>query len=481
MCLRCWSCLADHPRPLQKDYAGAFAALELDEELTAGLKELSRRHGATLYMTLLAGWAVLLSRLSGQQDVVIGTPTANRGRTEIEGLIGFFVNTLALRIDLSGSPTVSELLEQVKAQSLAAQHHQDIPFEQVVEIVQPVRTLSHSPLFQVMFVWQNNEQGGLRLPGLELRPLGSRHRASKFDLTLSLGEAGKGIFGGIEYATSLFEQGTIERYLGYLRKLLEGMVADETRSVGRLPMLSDSERHRLLYEWNDTKAEYPSDKCVHELFEAQVERTPDAVAVVFEDESLSYGELNRRSNQLAHYLRQLGVKPDDRVAICVERGFEMIVGLLGILKAGGAYVPLDPAYPVERLRFMLEDSAPVALLTQAALKDLFEGLQMPAVELDDRSAAWRQRPDSNPDPHSIGLTSSHLAYVIYTSGSTGQPKGVMVEHQGLCNLVLAQHMWLRRRTREPGITIRTFSFDACVFEVVMALCQGALALLLSSR
>ena len=383
-------------------------------------------------MTLLAAWAALLARLSGQQDVVIGTPVANRGRTEVENLIGFFVNTLALRLDLSGSPTVSELLRQAKAQALAAQQHQDIPFEQVVELLQPVRSLSHSPLFQVMFAWQNNEQGTLRLPGLELHSLrSSPHCAAKFDLTLSLGETGHGIAGGIEYATSLFEPATVERYLGYFRNLLEAMVADDTQSVDRLPLLGESERRCLLEEWNDTRTDYPADKCVHELFEEQVEKSPEATAVVYEDESLSYAELNRKANQLAHYLRELGVKPDDRVALCVERSLEMIVGLLAVLKAGGAYVPLDPAYPAERLRFMLEDSGPVALLTQSRLRHLFAELsqEMPVLDLDEHASPWREHSGANPHPDTVGLAPQHLAYVIYTSGSTGQPKGVMVQHR----------------------------------------------------
>jgi len=292
---------ADHPRPAQQDYAGAFAPLVLDEQLTAALRDLSRRHGVTLFMTLLAGWAVLLARLSGQQDVVVGTPTANRGRAEIENLIGFFVNMLALRLDLSGPPTVSGLLRQVKAQALAAQQHQDIPFEQVVELAQPVRSLAHSPLFQVMFAWQNASEGSLELPGLQLQSLQpSPHRVAKFDLTLSLQEAGNVIAGGIEYATSLFEASTIERCVGYFRTLLEAMTAGDNQAVDLLPMLSRPERHRVLYEWNDTAAEFPADKCVQELFEEQVLRNPSATAVVFEDAELSYAELNARANRLAH-------------------------------------------------------------------------------------------------------------------------------------------------------------------------------------
>ena len=423
----------DHPRPAQQDYAGAFAEMALDEQLTAGVRGLSRRHRTTLFMTLLAAWAALLARLSGQQDVVIGSGTANRRRTEIENLIGFFVNTLAVRVDLSSSPTVGELLTQVKAQAIAAQKHQDIPFEQVIEILQPARSMGHHPLFQIGFAWQNAPEGTLRLPGLELSPLQKvPYTTTKFDLTLVLREAGDTIAGGVEYATSLFERPTVERYLGYFRNLLEAMVAGETQVVDRLPMLAAAERHQVLYGWNDTKIDFPSDKCVHELFEEQVERTPEATAVVFEDDSLSYAELNAKANRLAHYLRELGVRPEDRVAICLERGLEMIVGLLAVLKAGAAYIPLDPAYPVERLRFMLADSAPVVLLTQSRLQHLFSdpGVALPVLLLEQDSA-WRDQPPANLVPAEIGLTPRHLAYVIYTSGSTGAPKGVMVMHLGL--------------------------------------------------
>src|SRR6266702_2460692 len=394
-------------------------------------------------MTMLAAWAVLLARLSGQQDVVIGTPTANRGRAEVEGLIGFFVNTLALRLDMSSSPPVSELLAQVKAQAIAAQQHQDIPFEQVVEIMRPVRSLGHSPLFQVMFAWQNASEDRLTLPDLKQSGLqAAPHVVAKFDLSLSLREAGQSIHGGLEYATSLFEPSTVERYLNHFRILLQSMVDDDTQTVDKLPLLTSTERHQLLYEWNDTAAEFPSDKCVHQLFEEQAAKAPEATAVVFEDAALTYGELNRRANQLAHYLRELGVRPDTRVALCVERGFEMIVALLAVLKAGGAYVPLDPAYPIDRLRFMLQDSAPVALLTQSHLQNLFPELStlLPVLDLDD-TTLWQDQTETNPHPDTVGLTPLHLAYVIYTSGSTGTPKGVMIQHQGLVNLL---YDWLER-------------------------------------
>ena len=430
----------DHPRPAEQDHAGGRVQVALNEELSRGLKELSKRRETTLYMTLLAGWGALLARLSGQEDLVIGTPVANRGRMEIEGLIGFFVNTLALRLDVSGSPSVVELLRRVKGQALGAQQQQDIPFEQVVEIAQPARSLAHTPLFQVMFDWQQNMGGGgLALSGLELGPLGSAAPVfAKFDLKLSLWNAGERIVGGLEYAAALFERATVERYVGYLRAMLEGMVAEETQAIDRLPMLSEVERRQLLYEWNATQAEYPQEKLAHEFFEEQAGRTPEAVAVVFEDATLSYGELNRRANQLAHYLRGLGVGPDARVGICLERSLEMVVGLLGVLKAGGAYVPLDPTYPPERLQYMVADSAPVAVLTRGQGPLLFSGGDGPAaLDLGDEAPPWRVESESDPDPVRVGLRPESLAYVIYTSGSTGTAKGVMVEHRQLVNYVAA--------------------------------------------
>ncbi|HEV2736184.1 MAG TPA: condensation domain-containing protein, partial [Longimicrobiaceae bacterium] len=347
---------ADHPRRARQSHAGAHVRLELDRELTAGLRALGERRGTTLFMTLLAGWAATLGRLSGQDDVVVGTPTANRGRAEIEGLIGFFVNILAVRVDLSGPPTVAELLARVRARTLEAQQHQDIPFEQVVERVQPARSLAYSPLFQVAFAWQNAPRGSLELPGLRQGSVvPAAHATAKFDLSLSLSEVRGRIVGGVEYATALYERATVERYLGYLRRVLEAMAADESRRVDQLPLLPDAERRQLVEEWSATGAAVPGDACVHELFEAQVERTPDAVALVRGERSLTYAELNARANRLAHHLRSLGVGPDARVAVCVERSAEMVVALLAVMKSGAAYVPLDPSYPADRLRYVLDD------------------------------------------------------------------------------------------------------------------------------
>ena len=333
------------------------------------------------------------------------------------------------------------LLARVRSVSLDAQAHQDLPFEQVVDLIKPVRSLNHTPLFQVLFAWQNNEGGTFDLPGLQVGGVGSGQQSAKFDLALNLGEAGERIVGGLNYATSLFDRKTIERYAGYLHKVLSEMVSDSEQIAANIPLLSSEERHKLLVEWNATEADYPQDLCVHELFEAQVARAPEAVAAIYEDQSLSYGELNEQANRLAHHLRSMGVIPDSRVAICVERSLEMVVGLLAILKAGGAYVPMDPDYPPERLGYMLKDSAPILILTHQAARSSLQtaidqsNANIPIVDLNTDANDWVTYPTSNPNPNAVNLTPKHLAYIIYTSGSTGQPKGVMIEHRGVVNLI----------------------------------------------
>jgi arthrofactin-type cyclic lipopeptide synthetase C len=478
---------SDRHRPVQQDHVGAVVPLELDKELTASLKALSRCHGATLFMTLLAGWAAVLTRLSGQDEVVIGAPITNRSCSEVEPLIGLFVNTLALRLDLSGGATLGEVLQRVKNRTLEAQQHQDLPFEQVVEIVRPLRSLAYTPVFQVMFAWQNRGASAVEIPGLTVTQIAAGHSFAKFDLTLTLAETDGCITGGLEYATALFDQTTIERHVEYLRKLLQAMVADDGRAIDQLPLLSEAERHQLLVEWNATAAEYPREQCIHELFEAQAARTPEAIAVVHEDAQRTYGELNARANRLAHHLRILGVKPDALVGICVERNLEMIVGLLAILKAGGAYVPLDPSYPAERLAYMLEDSAPVALLTHPQAKPRLSMVldrmarDLPLIDLEADAETWARQPARNPQRGEIGLTSRHLAYVIYTSGSTGQPKGVMVEHRSVTN-----HMvWIARNLplRPDGAVLQrtSISFDASVWELLAPILQGSRLVLTRSK
>ncbi|HVH12903.1 MAG TPA: amino acid adenylation domain-containing protein, partial [Longimicrobium sp.] len=451
----------DRPRPSRMDHAGERFAVMLDEELTAGLKELGRRHGTTMFMTLLAGWAAVLGRLSGQDDVVIGSPMAGRGRQEIEGLIGFFVNTLALRVELQGAPTVAELLARVKQRVLDAQHNQDIPFEQVVERVDPARSMAHHPLFQVMLTWQNTPKGdGLDLPGLAVREMEAPSQTTaKFDLTLALSERDGRIRGTVTYATALFDRETVDRHLAYLRRALEEMVADDARPVDRLALLPEAERAQVVHAWNRTEAEYPAESCIHERFEAQAARTPDATAVVSAMGSLTYAELNARANRLAHHLRALGVGPGMRVGLCVERSPAMVVGVLGVLKAGGVFVPLDPSYPRERLEYMLADSAPVAVLAQgSAARDLADVFgDVPVLELDAGAPAWSDQPSTNPERG--GLTPSHPAYVTYTSGSTGRPKGVPAVHHKVLNLI----HWYGREfgitERDAVLLVMSFSFD----------------------
>jgi amino acid adenylation domain-containing protein/natural product biosynthesis luciferase-like monooxygenase protein len=470
----------DHPRPLRQSFAGASITISLDSKLTQGLRELSSRSGTTLFMTLLGAWAAVLSRLSRQQDLVIGVPTTNRGRPGTEGLIGFFLNTLALRVELSNEPSVAELLARVRATVLAAQDHQDLPFEQVVGIVQPLRRLNHTPLFQVMLSWENNEQASSELPRVAVEAVLISHGTVKFDLELTLHEQGDTIVGSLNYATALFDEATIQRQRGYLLTMLKAMAANSEQPVAAIELLSDAERRLQLETWNATAAEYPQDRCIHEIFEEQVQRAPGAIAVVYEEQSLSYAELNAQANQLAHYLIELGVAPDDRVAICVERSAAMVIGLLAILKAGGAYVPLDPAYPSERLSQIVADAAPSLLLIDAAGRTALGEAACSGQTLVDleplrkgeaSATAWSSQPVENPQV--AGLTSRHLAYVIYTSGSTGTPKGVMNEHRALINRLL----WMQRayglERSDVVLQKTTFSFDVSVWEFFWTLQQGA--------
>ncbi|HEX8361310.1 MAG TPA: amino acid adenylation domain-containing protein, partial [Longimicrobium sp.] len=388
---------------------------------------MAQKHGTTLYMTLLAGWAALLGRLSGQDDVVIGSPTANRGRAEIEGLIGFFVNTLALRVDLTDSPSVAELLVRVKERALGAQRHQDIPFEQVVELVQPARSTAHAPLFQALFAWQNTPDRTLELPGLTLGSAGTAAQTtSKFDITLSLQETGGRINGGVEYATALFDAATVERWLGYLRRVLQAMAADDAQPIDRIPLLAEAERARVLWEWNATDADLPHE-AVHTLFEARAARTPGATALVHGGESLTYDELNARANCLAHYLRARGVRAGERVAVLVPRSAELVIAELAVLKAGAAYVPIDPAFPADRIALMVADCGARVFLALAA--DVLPGLAAERIDVD----LVVDGPTGNlPDP--VGHDAA--AYVMYTSGSTGTPKGVVVPHVAIVRLVI---------------------------------------------
>jgi amino acid adenylation domain-containing protein len=425
---------SDRPRPAIQTFRGATTTLKVEADVAQRLKQLSQQEGATLFMTLLASFQVLLYRYTNQDDICIGTTLANRRSRELELLIGFFVNTVVLRTNLSGNPSFQEVLGRVRRVALEAYKHGDFPFNLLVEQLQPERNLSNTPLFQVMFVLENAPTDTLELPGLTLSPLEIPIKTAKFDLTLSMRETEQGLFGTFEYNTDLFDADTITRMVGHFQTLLSAIVANPQQCLCELPLLTEVEQYQLLREWNDTQAEYPLDQCIHQLFEAQVEQTPDAVAVVFEDEQLTYRQLNQRVNQLAHYLRTLGVKPEVLVGICLERSLEMVVGLLGILKAGGAYVPLDPAYPQKRLAFMVSDAQVSVLLTNEKLvkklPDLTANPNQSVVHLDTKADVINQQSNSNP-VHEV--TPDNLAYVLYTSGSTGTPKGVLGCHRGAVN------------------------------------------------
>jgi amino acid adenylation domain-containing protein len=425
----------DRPRPATPSYKGARQPLVLSSELSASLVALGRREGVTLYMVLLAALQVVLSRWSGQDDIAVGSPIAGRTHRKMEGLIGFFLNTLVMRTDLSGDPTFLELLERVKKTALGAYTHQDLPFEKLVAELRPERDLSRQALFQVMLTLQNMPMSSLQLPGLAWKPVPPTVVTSKFDLSVEFFEGAAGLRGSVEYATDLFDDATIERLIVNFKTLLEGVVADADRAISELPLLSERERRQVLYEWNETAQEYAKEKCIQQLFEEQVEKSPEAVAVVFEDAALTYRELNRRANQLAHYLREMGVKPEERVGLCMERSLEMIVGLLGVLKAGGAYVPLDPGYPSERLQFMLEDSDTSFLITQKRIAGQLPEVALPRVYLDSDWSVLEQYSDAALAPNT---QASNLAYVIYTSGSTGKPKAVAAVHSAVMNRIAAQ-------------------------------------------
>ncbi|MBV9109729.1 MAG: amino acid adenylation domain-containing protein, partial [Gemmatimonadetes bacterium] len=449
----------DHARPARQDFAGARVGVELDAALSAGLEALSRRHGATLDVALLAGWAVVLSRLSGQADVVVGTTAAGRGRGEAGGPDGFVLDLLPVRVDLSGAPTVAELLERVKERALGARYHQEISFEQVVELLRPARSLSHHPLFQAAFAWREEDGAG---------PEPSRARAA-FDLSLALGERAGRIAGGVTFATALFERATVERWAGYLRRVLEEMVADERRPVERLELMPESERFRVVEEWNATARPYPAGMCVHDLFRAQAARTPEAVALSWRGERLTYADLQARANRLANALRRRGVGPEVRVGICLPRTPELVAATLGVLGAGGAYVPLDPAYPRERLSSMVEDAAVALVITDSAHAD-----RLPE-SVADRLLLDREREtvaaESAAAPES-GAVPENLSHVIYTSGSTGRPKGVMIRHS---SVVVLLH-WLRENMtdeeRRSVLFSTSINFDVSVAELFGTLAWG---------
>jgi amino acid adenylation domain-containing protein len=456
-------------RPATQTTRGSHLETVLSRELTQALGELSRREGVTLFMTLLAAFQTLLYRYSGQEDLVIGSPIAGRNRAEVEGLIGFFVNSLPLRTSLAGNPSFRELLTRVKATALGAYAHQDLPFEKIVEAVKPPRSLSYPPIFQIMFSLQNQPAVTLVLPGLKITSPKREFDTAKFDLTWFMTERDQGLSSWIEYNTDLFDRSTIERLAGHFEVLLTGIVEGPGQRIAELPLLTVAEKQSLS-QWNETQVEFPTHPCVHQLFEEQVARTPDSTAVVFEEMKITYAELNRRANQLAHYLRKRGVRPEVLVGLCVERSIDMVVGILGILKAGGAYVTLDPANPPERLSFMLADAAAPLLLTQ---EHLLAGLPAQVTEIICLDRDWGVIAQEKVEEPASQVVAENPAYVIYTSGSTGRPKGVVITHRALCN-----HMyWMQSRfplTGSDRVLQKTpIGFDASVWEFYAPLLTGA--------
>ncbi|HEX7240656.1 MAG TPA: condensation domain-containing protein, partial [Longimicrobiaceae bacterium] len=460
----------DRPRPLAQGAEGGSRPLVVPAALADELRALARREGATAFMALAAAWQLLLARWSGQEDVSVGAPVAGRMREETEGLIGFFVNTLVLRTELGGAPTFRALLARVRETVLGALAHQEVPFEKLVEELAPGRTLSHTPLFQAVLAVAEGGRGALRLAGVEAEPLAAGPGQAKFDLSLELVDEAEGGFrGALAYRAELWDAATVERMLEHLHALLEGMVADPAGGAFELAMLPAAERAQLLGEWNATDQPGAPGLRVHDLFAAQARRTPEAVAVEWEDETLTYAELDRRSSRLANALLRRGVGAEARVGVCLPRTPELVVALLAVLRAGGAYVPLDPAYPRERLGWMVEDAGIGLVLTVSALADRLPEGAAELLALDAGRGEVETESDAAPES---GVEPENLSHVIFTSGSTGRPKGVMIRHS---SVVVLLH-WLRENVPDEDRACSLFStsvsFDVSVAEVFGTLCWG---------
>lgn len=461
----------DYPRPSLSRFTGERIPVRIDAGHARGLRALAHQENCSPYMVLLAIWLTLLYRYSRQEDLVVGTPVANRTNLDTEHLLGFFVNTLALRVSLEGHLSFQELLQRVRDVTLQAYEHQDLPFEQVVKLAQTARETSYLPLAQVFFSFLSTRGKGLQLPGLEssweFRPT----HTAKFDLQLDLLDDGQEISGVLEYSAELFREERIQRMRGHLDALLGAVASNPQQRLDSLPLLTTEEEQQLLIQWNQTRVAYPHDICLHTLVEAQVERTPGAEAVRFEGQCFTYSELNRRANQLAHYLQASGVRPETLVGVCLSRSLEMVIALLAILKAGGAYVPLDPDYPTERLAVIISDTAmPIILSTQALRTRLPEESQARILLMDVDAATWNQASQENPRSAASG---DNLAYVIYTSGSTGTPKGVMNTHKGICNRLLWMQDAYQLQPSERVMQKTPFSFDVSVWEFFWPLMTGA--------
>jgi amino acid adenylation domain-containing protein len=469
--------LTDRPRPVLMSYRGARRTFTVRKETSEALKSFGKAEGLTLFMNLLAAWLTLLSRYSGQEDIVVGTPMANRNQPECEGLIGFFVDMLVLRGDLSGDPTFRTLMGRVRETALGAYAHQNIPFEKLVDELHPQRDTSRNPLFQVMFTVNKGSESKLEMPGLTISPIAFGAQTTRFDLECQFNDTGHELRGAITYNTDLFDAITIQHLVENFEVLLTGIAENPDRPLSTLPLLTPAEERRLLSEWNETATTYRPEKPAHALFEEQVVRAPESVAVVYEDTTLNYRELNIRANKLAHYLRSVGVGPDVQVAICLERSINKLVAVLGVMKAGAAYVPLDPDYPAERLAFMIEDSRSRVLLTEKNLQHLPSGDTLVVCIDQDWDDLIEQQPEHNPD---ASVSPENLSYVIYTSGSTGNPKGVSMPHVALANLLDWQQ---REYPLRPGTRVLQFSafiFDAYFHELSSTWADGG-ALVLTTK
>ncbi|GAA4316755.1 hypothetical protein GCM10023149_13960 [Mucilaginibacter gynuensis] len=462
----------DHKRPAMQSTKGQSQSFRLKSGMGKSLHDLSREQGVTLYMTALSIFKVLLHRYSGQEDICVGTPVAGRNQGELEGLIGFFVNTLALRDEVKGNESFTQLLGKVKQTTLAAYEHQDVPFEKVVEAVVKDRDMSRSPLFQVMLVLQNTPE----IPALELNELQLEYReeangTTKFDLTMVLTEHNGEIYGGIEYNTDLYEAATIARMIGHYEELAASIISDPSQQVSKLNLLTAAEKAEQLETFNATEVNYPTDKSVTELFEAQVQKYPGATALIFEGKTLTYAELNSKANQLARYLNKHGVTTETLVPLCIERGMEMIISILAIQKAGAAYVPIDPEYPEDRIAYMLEDTSANLIVSSKESRDKLSAFNGTIVEIGSKELDKELQKESSSNL-SAKPAANNLAYVIYTSGSTGKPKGVMIEHKGLVNLALGQGVILNVGHGTPVLQFASFSFDASCVEIFTTLSNG---------
>ena len=465
----------DRKRPPVQTFNGASRSLLMGHGVYEGVNKLSRDENATQFMTLFAAFALLLHRYSGQQDILVGSPIAGREHPELEGLIGFFVNTLVLRVDFSSDPTFKDLLKQVREVALGAYANQGLPFEFLVHELQPERSLSHTPLFQIIFATRTQQTETQQTPGidLQLQPLHFGAEHAKFDIFLSVDDTGRDLNANLIYNADLFDGATIERLLRHFRTLLENAMANPDLPVASLSFVTEEEQHQLLIEWNDTSRHYPSDLCIHQLFERQVELRPDAIAVVCNEEQLTYAELNRRANQLAHYLLEQGVSTEVKAGLCIQRSIEMMVALLAILKAGAAYVPLDPELPPHRLSFLIEDSGvEVILVSGDPVQPLLESAAR-VLRLDQAQEVIARQSTVNPNRQ---VHPDNLAYVMYTSASTGRPKGVGVAHRSVLRLVCEAN-YVELDETQCTLQLAPLAFDASTFEIWAALLLGGCCVL----